>query len=584
MKADVNKVKNLSIHVIIIIIITGLCCIHIRALDYIFIINDEFGYWAHAISAAGYDWKDLISQTPYYAWGYSIWLIPIIALLPSPGLWYKAAIGLNVLFLIFSYFLCYQSGRRLFRNADDKLMALVSFLVIIYPSNIVYAQAAWTESLSYMLVWLETYLIVRLDENFSNKYFVGALWVLIYAYAVHNRNIGAVAAGIIALSLVLIKHKKKFWYFPVLFLIMLVGYQGIDMVKNYQIQALWSNSKASGMNNVSLNAATITQYSSRIFEHTGHFLISLFGKYIYLLIGTELTLPIVIYKVFKDSISNIKDRDWWQDYYISKIWILLVAAFMYGICAIQMSYWPARQDYVVYARYMENGFGPILFLAIIYCIMYIRETRAGLLISGGSILIGILPVYYWVTHASGIFNTICSPVIGAFYQAMNSMPKAFGLLVIVLTIVFVVLFGITFCRDKKIKISVVLVGFALVYCVTGHYGGRYALGIRDMIDQKTVPLVEKISDDLKDYDIYYVRNDALDSTCMHPKYFQFLIPDRTIHVVLGEELEQLPDENVIIMVEPEDEEAVGYCERNMGAELIDETWLLRVYSMEGCEE
>lgn len=104
--------------------------------------------------------------------------------------------------------------RRLFRNADDKLMALVSFLVIIYPSNIVYAQAAWTESLSYMLVWLETYLIVRLDENFSNKYFVGALWVLIYAYAVHNRNIGAVAAGIIALSLVLIKHKKSFGIFP----------------------------------------------------------------------------------------------------------------------------------------------------------------------------------------------------------------------------------------------------------------------------------------------------------------------------------------------------------------------------------
>ena len=85
MRADVNKVKNLSIHLIILIIITGLCCIHIRALDYIFIINDEFGYWAHAISAVGYDWKDLISQTPYYAWGYSIWLVPIIALLPSPG-------------------------------------------------------------------------------------------------------------------------------------------------------------------------------------------------------------------------------------------------------------------------------------------------------------------------------------------------------------------------------------------------------------------------------------------------------------------------------------------------------------------
>lgn len=586
MRADVNKAKNLSIHLLAIFIITVLCCIHIRIMDYIFIINDEFGYWAHAVSAAGYDWKELISTTPYYTWGYSIWLIPIIALLPTPTAWYKAAIFLNIFFLIISYFLCYQTGRKLFREVDEKLVAAVSFLVVIYPSNIVYAQAAWTETLSYLLVWVETYLIICLDEKFSNKCFVSAALVLIYAYAVHNRNIGVVLAGIVILCMVIIKHKKKFWYFPILVLMMLIGYRGIELVKSHQIETLWSSSEFSNLNNVSLNTATITSYSSRLFEQTGYFLISLFGKYIYLLIGTGLTLPIVICKIWKDTVRDMRDRAWWQDYRVTKIWILLVAVFMYGICAVQVNRWEFRPDLIVYSRYMENAFGPVLFLAIMYCIMYIRETRVGLLISVVSLFVGIVPVYYWITHASEGFNTICSPVVGAFYQATcrNSMFKAFLLLGIVLIVAFGVLIGMTYCKKNVIKTRVILASFALTYCVIGYYGSKYAVGARDAVDQKTVSLYEKIWGDLEDYDIYYVENDAVDAMCMHPKYFQFLIPDRTIHVVLNETLEQIPHENVIILVEPEDKETVGYFEKDTDAEMIDESWLFRVYAVEDRRE
>lgn len=99
----IGKSKSSYIHVLAIII-TALCCIYIRALDSIFIFNGEFGYWAHVVSAIGYNWKELISTTPYYTWGYSIWLIPIIALLPTPLAWYKAVIFLNVLFLVLSFF------------------------------------------------------------------------------------------------------------------------------------------------------------------------------------------------------------------------------------------------------------------------------------------------------------------------------------------------------------------------------------------------------------------------------------------------------------------------------------------------
>lgn len=93
---------------------------------------------------------------------------------------------------------------------------------------------------------------------------------------------------------------------------------------------------------------------------------------------------------------------------------------MYGICAIQINYWATRPDYIVYVCYMENGLGLFLFLAIMFNTMYIHEIRVELIIAGVPLIAGIVPVYYWITHATGGFNAICSPIIGAFYQVVCS--------------------------------------------------------------------------------------------------------------------------------------------------------------------
>ena len=222
-----KRVKLTHIQIFALLFIALLCCLQIRALDYIVVLNDEFGYWTHAVSAVGYDWKELISETPYYSWGYSIWLIPIIAILPTPELWYKAAILLNVVFLLISYFLSYQSGRKLFPQITDKIMALISLIVIIYPSNIIYAQVAWSESLCYLLFWLETYFLIRLDEKFSTKYFVLSIIVPLYGYAVHNRNIGVLLAAIITIILLLIKNRKKAGYYLSIPIALAIGYKGM---------------------------------------------------------------------------------------------------------------------------------------------------------------------------------------------------------------------------------------------------------------------------------------------------------------------------------------------------------------------
>ena len=49
----------------------------IRSLDGIYIIGDEFGYWADAAFFAGKNWSEVGSMNPYYSFGYSLILAPL---------------------------------------------------------------------------------------------------------------------------------------------------------------------------------------------------------------------------------------------------------------------------------------------------------------------------------------------------------------------------------------------------------------------------------------------------------------------------------------------------------------------------
>lgn len=573
-----KKVKELHIHIFAFIVITLLCCLQIRALDYVYILDDEFGYWAHAISAVGYDWKDLIAETPYYSWGYSIWLIPIVALLPTPELWYKAAIFLNVFFLLLSYIFCYKSGRKLFPEVNEKAMALTSLIVIIYPSNIAYAQIAWSESLSYLLVWISTYLVLKLDENFSNSCYIALLGTLLYSYAVHNRNIGVVLAGIITIILLLIKHKGKIWYYIMLPVALIGGYQGIDLVKAHQINSLWSNSKASNINNVGVNTATIASYTSRIINGISSLFTSMVGKYLYILIGFELTFPIVIIRFVKDILSNIKEKCFFKNYFCCKLWTLLVAIFMFGLCALQMNSWSGRKDFIVYGRYMENSFGPLLLLAICGTILYINSVKTALFISLTSILIGIFPVFYYMDNANGKFNSICSPIIGVFYKLAGDPPKTFILLGLFLSFALVLIYIATSLKTQCLRIMLIVFCFGLTYSSMGVLLGKQFADRRLVYDSMRVSLREKISGDLAEQELYYIKDQTSDSSCTKPKYLQYAIPDRTIHVILPEEISNYLEQDVILMTDPNDETSRTFLEDH-DAQLIDSNYLLAVYSI-----
>lgn len=573
-----NKIKIKYIHFFACLFIAILCCLQIRSLDYIVVLNDEFGYWAHAASAVGYDWKELISETPYYSWGYSIWLIPIIAILPTPLLWYKAAILLNVVFLLISYYLCYQSGRKLFPQISDKTMALISLIVIIYPSNIIYAQVAWSETLCYFLFWLETYIIIQLDEKFSLGFYILSIIVPLYGYAVHNRNIGILLSSVIIITVILIKNKRNAGYYLLIPVLIIVGYKGIDMIKAHQVNTLWNNSKASSLNNVGIDSATLTHYASRIINEMKLLCISIGGKYFYLLTGFAMTLPIVVIRFVKELCAKIRSKTILSDYTCSKLLILLSATAMFGISALQMNQWNTRKDMIVYGRYMENALGPLLLLALSESVAYRKELKTALVISTVSVLAGIFPVFYYMDNVNAGFNSICSPFIGVFFRIINDTPKVFAILGVFFALVFTILYISSSIRNTNIGTAIIILCFGLTYSTLGCILGYYSAESRKGYDECRSALYEQVSGERDDYELYYVKNPDYDSLSTNPKYLQFMIPNRTIHIIHPNEIKEHLKQNAIIMTNPKDEASQGYLCDN-GSTLLECNYLLALYTV-----
>ena len=569
--------QEYKIHFFPVLIIIVLCCLNIRKLDYIFIINDEFGYWAQAVSAVGFDWKDLIVETPFYSWGYSLCLIPIVAFLPTPELWYKVAIILNVLFLILSYFLCAGCGKRLFPKADRTLICMASLVTIIYPGNIVYAQATWTETLLVLLMWVETYLIISLDERFRFRNFVAAIAVLLYMYAVHPRSIGIIVAGILFLGVIIVKHKKNIGCFLMLGVLMMIGYKLVGTVNNYQLATLWDNSETSALNNVVLDQNTLGGYFDRLANQTLMLLSSLGGKYIYLVIATGLTLPVAIGQIAKETIKNIKNKNLFDGCMIGKWWGVTSIGLMWGVCSLQMNDWKIRKDCIVYGRYMENAIGPILFIGIMYVIVLAKQIRIELLISVVSLIIGMYPVYKCIMKADGWFNVICSPVVGAFFQIMEESKSAIALIIVMMTVLAIALFYSISQEVFKKRAVIVIIFFLACFSMLGYHAGKYGLNIRNTVDCRTVPLRDKVVKDMADSEIYFVKNPSVG---LNPKYLQFLIPEKTIHVIGLHELESKLNNGNLLIILLEDDESRRIIEEKDNAIQVDTSWLFDVYKAE----
>lgn len=576
---NLQKVENANLlfilHLLAIGIIVFLICSDLSKLNFITVLNDEFGYWGIAASLAGYDWKELIAETPYYSYGYSLCLVPFIFLFSSSAVWYKAAILLNTVFLILSYFICYGIGKKLFPSEKNYIVALAALITTIYPSNIAYAQVAWSETLQYFLVLCITYMFVLIEEKFSVVKGIFFVALLVYLYCVHNRNIGVLAVSLFCFLILIIKNKKMHLSYFIAIGIFVLGYILSMALKNWILRDLWSNSVISEINNINVNGTTVSMYWKMLTGNLYSFIESLYGKFFYLLFGTGFTVLVAVIAYIKEMVSNLKSKNIYEGYPISKLLCIGIILMMWGMSALQAMNWKGRKDIILYARYMEQAIGPVLLIGILYTIKNLKKTKYIILTGYIIFLAGLKSIYIKIADADSFFNSICVPIFGTFYDNVEQDLLKMFHLVLAVAGIFILVCIIASVMKKEYGSIILVTVFIGVFCIEGYQSGTYVEKARANAESKLLP-VSNIIEKNADAEIYYIKNEEQDLYSVNPKYLQFMVPDRTIHVIEQEKFSDIAAEEVLLLLNGTDQETKQSMVNDFGMEELVSTDILSV--------
>lgn len=388
--------KRESIYVFfIILIILGIYQYGIQKICGFVMYPDEFGYWASAAKAVGYDWSELASLGSYYSFGYSILLIPILKLFTNGIGAYRAAVTLNGILLCVSFFVLLRVINKLFSQLNEDKRIFVCGIAIFYPAWIFYMQMTLTEAFLMFLFIIIIYLFISLIQKPKIWKVCGLAMALIYTYSVHMRTIGVVIACLFTLLLWGMSNKSMRKQMFIMFGIIVVAGLIVVLIKKSVILSVFSKADA--------EVIAINDYSRQIkkikeilnIRDIYILLEEIIGKFFYLgmasfgiaywAIGWCIRECVVIYKrIIKKADIVIGTHQWLALFLILTVIgeILICAIFMHGSKKI---------DGLVYGRYNEF-FVPILLIVGIVEMFQSRWLWRGTLIFGVASGVMLFPI------------------------------------------------------------------------------------------------------------------------------------------------------------------------------------------------
>ncbi len=356
------KKKNwihITIHIFLIAIICFSALWGIRRNTTITIIADEYAYWLPAAWLNGKDWSDSVISFSYYGYGYGFFILSIIMkLFHDAQTMYQAALVVNVIMLIGSYFLAYKCWLKLI-NKNEYQAAIGSFVVITYSSNIFYAKMTLAETLLSFLFWIVVYLSIFIEYSRSREILFSI--VLTVLLASHNRAIGIVLSFI--LSFIICWRKTGYWKKKLIFLIsIIIGLILWYVGKKYFQNVLFCNVPDIEMANAGMEGQVSKVKSLINTDGLYRLLISFLGKSFYTLVSSFLIAGYGFVYLTKKIISYIRLRTWTSVF--PYLFVLLSFMAALGIASIYFAYYEDRADLLMYGRYHSCFLGPILLFGI----------------------------------------------------------------------------------------------------------------------------------------------------------------------------------------------------------------------------
>lgn len=520
------------------ILIAALSIYRIRELVLPSILNDEFGYWANAAHIFGYDWSGVVSMSPYYSYGYSLFLFPLF-LLKDPSLSYQCGLLLNVIFYIVSYLISFRCCNMVSKRMPKSLSAILCLIPALYCNNLLQAHATWTEGILYLFFWILIFVLLNLTQKEKLYYFSLCSILTIALYVIHQRTIGVIIALVISFLIFFFLKRISLKQLLSFFIPLLVCALVALLVKSNFKENVWSVA--------SPIISGATEYSGQIhkiisiitdMETFTYALKGFIGKFFYLLVSSCGLAGYGIIFCFRHTIKGFREK---APLSLPAFFLLLSLFFTLGINTV-FTVGTLRIDAILYGRYAEFLIGPFLLLGIIFVFTHKSSWKWFLLISAVMFICALSIRSY--LHQGSEYLAPMSVGTSLFFDTENQI------FMVRYALLIPILLGAVLCLSsffKKGFLKIIVFLPVLVFWI---------LSAKNVVDNslisfqrgcsELVNIANAIKDTDEGYPVYFIYNENYSSENWHAERIQFMLPDKSFEKITYDQLEDLSGDYYVV--------------------------------------
>ncbi|MCM1144745.1 MAG: hypothetical protein NC318_07920 [Blautia sp.] len=536
-------------------------------------MDDGFCYWGIGAYFAGYDWTDLISQSAYYSYGYSIILVPLFwlnRLGVSMTAIYRAAIVLNACFLAGCYLMALYMLKELFEDIPDGIKPVISLFVTLYIGNTAQMGFAWTETFLLFMFWCIIVLLYRVMQRPGYGNILGLAAASAWLVAIHMRAIGVVIAVCMVMVCFFLTHrkeidKKHIFYTAGVFLA--AGCLFIIM-KNYVSARIYLGGAENSVNNVSANVERVGGLMN--IRGLLDLAVSIIGKIFYIGSATFLLaiVGILAAAVFLFCTLRKQGVDGKRQIWRTKEWMtaFMILSFLAEVgieslfkCQsfLRTSGAGGADDTLVFGRYADFVIGPMLLFgiwALYHVKAHYKEIIATLLIAAGSAV--IVQFFYNVLAFRKKTDTVLFRFAAAPWMATlaDGHKTDFACYVMIVSIgILLILCSVRLLsRFRWYGFAAVLLGLTALWSVMGVTGGADYTAAKADKEKSVDTVAEMIGTTGTETPVYMVGQPNTEV-----KILQWILAGRSIHVCSLEDIDDIDMEQAVILGNSGDIEAMG---------------------------
>lgn len=482
------------------LILCAILCIDIKSEMTIHIATDEFGYWTGAANFLKWDWSNCASLNSYYSFGYSIFLLPILAVVKNPVLSYKTAILLNIIFIELSFFKLFKIFRKIFNETNEQFVLFSSFIVMCYSANIINVKLTLSEC---CLTFCFISVVEKLLSYLSKRKIQDLILLFLYgcmAFCIHMRAIVILIALVFCITIFTyydVKFKKIITG-TTIFLIIALTIIIEENIKSNLINMQYLNNQLVSFNDISGQVNKLSFLLSK--EGILAFIAGFAGRIYYLGYATLLLIYFGVYSCIKELIKSFKKKQ--HEIFCLHMFFLLSLLFAISVSDIFMiNLRQARTDALFYGRYSEYVIVPIIMIgikefwtnkkkvkltfafSIIQLVLSLAVSRFVVFYQmNGMLDISIPALYYWVK-----FNNydVCAYISSGIFVASIS----FCLCII------------GYKKNNKINYFFIAMCFALYWIFLGH--NSYQISDLHKYDEEYIETYQAVCNNIGDNTLVY---------------------------------------------------------------------------------